>query len=228
MIELRNVTKAYKLEKRRHLVLDDVSVTFPQNCRIGILGGNGAGKSTLLRLIAGGEEATSGKILRKGRISFPMGFTGTFHPLYSARENVRFLCDIYGMDHDEVVGWIEDFVELGDYFDMPVNTFSSGMGAKMAFGVSFAFDFDTYLVDEAIEVGDARFRRKCAAVFRERLQSASLILVSQHAHTMREYCREGAVLHKGKLTMFPDMDSALEYHEQTLRKDFEEAAHGDA
>jgi capsular polysaccharide transport system ATP-binding protein len=226
MIALQNVSKSYRVRQRRHVVLDNITATFGERVRIGILGGNGAGKSTLLRLISGSETPSSGRIFRGGRVSFPLGFTGTFHPLYSARENIRFLCAVYGMDHADTAGWIEEFVELGDFFDMPVSTYSSGMAARLAFGTSFAFDFDTYLVDESIEVGDARFRRKCAEIFSKRLETASLILVSQNAYTMREYCRQGAVLHNGKLSFHQGIDEALDAYEDLLRRDLKDRIHG--
>ena len=218
MIRLEGVSKSYLLKSRqRHVVFDDVSVTFPVGSRVGILGMNGAGKSTLLRLIAGREQVDRGRIIREGKISFPVGFTGTFEPHHTARENLRFLAWIYEMDCDEVTDWVEDFAELRHYFDMPVATYSSGMFARLAFGTSFAFDFDVYLVDESIEVGDERFRRKCTMAFAERLRSASLIMVSQHPHTIREYCDRAIVLHDGKLTMHASVDDAMDAYETILR-----------
>jgi len=127
VIELDGVVKSYRLKAGKRTVLDHVSATFPFGMRIGILGMNGAGKSTLLRLLAGSEEPDRGRIVRGGRISFPIGFTGTFNPFYSARENVKFLAYIYDMDEAEVIDWVEDFAEIGAYFDMPVSTYSSGM-----------------------------------------------------------------------------------------------------
>lgn len=217
MIRLERVSKSYVVPGGRHVILDDVSFELPPLSRIGIFGVNGAGKSALLRLIAGSEMPDRGRIVREGRISFPVGFTGTFHPLLSARENVSFLARVYGMNHGEVSAWIEDFAELGRYFDMPVGTYSSGMFARIAVATSFAFDFDLYLVDEVIEVGDVTFRKKCAAAFGERMHSASLILVSQHVDTIRQYCNLGAVLHRGKLSDFTTIDEALETYERSLR-----------
>jgi capsular polysaccharide transport system ATP-binding protein len=217
MIRLEGVSKSYKVPQGRHVILDDVTFTVPDRCRLGIFGANGVGKSALLRIIAGGEMPDSGRIVRDGRVSFPVGFTGTFHPLLSARENVSFLAHVYGMHRDEVVEWIESFAELGRYFDMPVGTYSSGMYARIAFATSFAFDFDVYLVDEVIEVGDARFRRKCAAAFEERMKTASLILVSQHVSTIRQFCNLAAVLHEGKLSDIVPVDEALGLYEHHLR-----------
>ena len=216
MIRVEGVTKSYSLPRGRHVILDDVTVSLPPLCRVGIFGVNGAGKSALLRLMAGSEMPDAGRIIREGRVSFPVGFTGTFHPLASARDNISFLARVYGMDRREVSAWIEDFCELGRYFDMPVGTYSSGMFARIAVATSFAFDFDLYLVDEVIEVGDAGFRRKCAAAFQERLKSASLVLVSQHVDTIRQYCDMGAVLHQGKLSAFTTVDEALERYEHSL------------
>lgn len=217
MIRLESVSKSYAVPGGRHVILDDVSFELPPLSRIGIFGVNGAGKSALLRLIAGSEMPDRGRIVREGRVSFPVGFTGTFHPLLSARENVSFLARVYGMNHREVSEWIEDFAELDRYFDMPVGTYSSGMFARIAVATSFAFDFDLYLVDEVIEVGDAVFRRKCAAAFGERMHAASLILVSQHVETIRQYCNLGAVLHQGRLSDFTTIDEALETYERSLR-----------
>ncbi len=218
MIRLERVSKAYTLrDNSKHVVLDDVSVVFPAESRVGIIGMNGAGKSTLLRLLAGRESIDRGRIIRDGRVSFPLGFTGTFEPHETARENIRFLALIYEMDCEEVTTWIADFAELGRYFDMPVATYSSGMFARLAFATSFAFDFDVYLVDESIEVGDERFRRKCNAAFSQRLRSASLIMVSQNVHTIREYCDHAVVLHNGKLTTNLAIDEAIDIYESILR-----------
>jgi capsular polysaccharide transport system ATP-binding protein len=216
VIRFERVSKHYQLRNGRHTVLDDVSFVLPDRARLGILGVNGSGKSLLLRLMAGGEAPDAGRIVRDGRVSFPVGFTGTFHTMLSARENVSFLCQLYGMDEDEVGAWIEDFAEIGHYFDMPVGTYSSGMFARIAFATSFAFDFDLYLVDEVIETGDVGFRRKCAAVFAERLKTASLVLVSQHATTIRQYCDAAAVLHDGKLHPFSALDDAFDFYEESL------------
>jgi capsular polysaccharide transport system ATP-binding protein len=210
------VSKSYQVRGGRHTILDDVSFELPAGSKVGVLGANGAGKTALLRLIAGGEIPDRGRIVREGRVSFPVGFTGTFHSHLSARENVTFLARIYGMDEAEANAWVEDFCELGRYYEMPVGTYSSGMHARIAFATSFAFDFDVYLVDEVIETGDARFRKKCAAAFSERMQSASLVLVSHHIETIRQHCEIAAVLHRGKFHAFATIDEALQFYEGTF------------
>lgn len=208
------VSKTFPLQRKRRVVLDNVSFALPFGTRLGVLGLNGAGKSTLLKLIAGSEFPDSGTVTKTGRFSFPIGFTGTFHPDLSAAANVRFLAEIYGMDIDETVAWVEEFAELGGYFHMPVKTFSAGMYSRLAFGTSFALDFDCYLVDEGIETGDMRFRRKCAEAFGARLQTASLVMVSHNISTIREYCQAGAVLFSGELRLFENLDDAMHVYER--------------
>ena len=212
-LEFENVRKTFRADGSRRVVLDQASFVIPGGTRVGVLGLNGAGKSTLLKLIAGSELPDHGQIWRSGRFSFPIGFTGTFHPDLTARANVRFLGEVYGMDVEETLGWVEDFAELGRYFDMPLSSYSSGMYARLAFGTSFALDFDYYLVDEGMETGDMRFRRKCAMAFEERLDTASLIMVSHNASTIREYCTSGAVLHAGHIRFFDGLDDAMELYQ---------------
>lgn len=210
MITLDRVSKAYRTGQGRRVVLTDASVEFPTGCNIGILGANGSGKSTLIRLLAGSELPDRGKIRRQGRVSFPLGYGGTFHGSLSGRENIAFLARIYGADLQETTRYVAEFAELGEYFDMPVNTYSAGMRARLAFGACLAIDFDIYLIDEVTEIGDERFRRKCAAAFRERVLGSDIVLVTHNSRTMRQYCDRGAVLANGALRLFDDIDSALD------------------
>src|SRR5690606_21100756 len=131
---------------------------------IAVIGRNGAGKSTLLRLVAGTLRPDRGEIRRHGRVSWPMGFSGAFHPALTGRQNARFVARIYGVDTDRLVADVADFAELGEFLDMPFQTYSAGMRARLAFGVSLAVSFDCYLVDEITAVGDAAFQDKCRAV----------------------------------------------------------------
>jgi len=219
MISFEGVEKSYRMHNGRRVVLRDATFVLPPDRNVGILGINGAGKSTLLRLIAGTELPNLGHVRRGGlRVSFPIGFAGTFHGELSARANARFLARVYGLPIDETVEWIAEFSELADYFDMPVRTFSSGMFARLAFSTSLAFDFDLYLVDEATEVGDARFRQKCAAALRERLAHARVVVVSHNSATIRSYCDAGAVLHDGKFTLYDTVDDAMVAYEGILRR----------
>jgi capsular polysaccharide transport system ATP-binding protein len=146
-------------------------------------------------------------------VSFPLGFGGTFHGALSGRENVAFVARIYGAAMRRVLRFVEEFSELGEYLHMPVNTYSAGMRARLAFATCLALDFDLYLIDEVTEVGDQRFRQKCAEAFRERMQRSDIILVTHNIHTLRLYCDRGAILANGELTLFDDIDAALgRYH----------------
>ena len=213
MITLDRVSKVYRTRSGRRTVLDNVSVTFDSGQNVGVLGVNGAGKSTLIRLIAGSEIPDFGVVRRYARVSFPLGFGGTFHGALSGRENVAFVARIYGAGTRGVLHYVEEFSELGEYLHMPVNTYSAGMRARLAFATCLALDFDLYLIDEVTEVGDRRFRQKCAAAFRERMQRSDIILVTHNIHTLRQYCDRGAILSNGELTLFDDIDTALgQYH----------------
>jgi capsular polysaccharide transport system ATP-binding protein len=217
MITLDHVSKSYRTHQGRRCILDDVSVQFPRGRNIGVLGTNGAGKSTLIRLLSGAELPDTGRVRRSVSVSFPMAFGGTFNAHLSGRENVVFLARLYGMDVRETIRFVRDFVEIGEYFDMPLHTYSSGMRARLVFAASLAIDFDVYLVDEITEVGDARFRDKAAKAFRDRIQHSNLILVSHNHHTIRDLCDVGAVLGRGKLTLYDDLQDAFQAYE-ALRK----------
>ncbi len=213
MIELSDVTKAYQTRSGSNVVLDRISFTFPPRTNIGILGKNGSGKSTLLRVIAGTEQPDSGKVRWGGLVSWPIGFGGGFSGSLSGEENCRFVARIYGADIDEVVGFTMDFSELGEYFYMPVRTYSSGMRARLAFGLSMAIQFDVYLVDEVTAVGDANFQAKCRKAFEERSDRSSVIIVSHQMNTVRAYCERCAVLKNGKLLVFDSVDAASREYE---------------
>ena len=169
MIVLDAVSKTYPMTGGRKIVLENATAAFPPGHNFGILGANGTGKSTLIRLLAGSEMPDRGTVRRYARVSFPLGFGGTFHGALSGRENVAFIARIYGAGRRATTRYVEEFAELGGYFDMPVNTYSDGMRARLAFGTCLAIEFDVYLIDEVTEIGDERFRQKCAAAFRDRM-----------------------------------------------------------
>ena len=202
MISLRHITKAYRTKKGSRVILDDISFDFPPGVSTGILGRNGAGKSTLLRVIGGSEMPGAGQVLRGAKISWPLGFSGGFNQKISGRENLRFICRLYDEDYEKTSRFVEEFSELGDYLDMPVYTYSSGMKAKLAFGASLAFNFDYYLIDEVTAVGDAVFKKKSEAYFDARRHSATLIVVSHSMATIKKLCDKMLVLHEGKLMEF--------------------------
>ena len=214
MIRLRNVTKTYRMKAGRRLILDDLSVDFVPGVNVGILGRNGAGKSTLMRIIGGAITPDRGTVERTSRVSWPIGFSGCFHGSLTGRENLRFVCRIYKADIRQVTSFVEDFTELEDYLDMPVKTYSSGMAAKLAFGLSMAIGFDFYLIDEAYSVGDAAFQAKGERVFQERKASSTLIVVSHSVSTIRKNCDNAAVLFEGKLMCFANLEDALTRYQE--------------
>ncbi|MBV8737260.1 MAG: ABC transporter ATP-binding protein [Alphaproteobacteria bacterium] len=218
MIRLEHVTKTFRTPRGRKLVLDNASATFEAGHNVGILGVNGAGKSTLIRLIAGSELPDRGIVRRYGRVSFPLGFGGTFHGALSGCENAAFIARIYGAPVGATLDYVEDFAELGEYWTMPVNTYSSGMRARLAFAVCLAIDFDVYLIDEITEVGDQRFRRKCADAFRARMAHSDIILVSHNPQTIRQYCDRGAILADGALSLYDEIGAALTRYHRMLQE----------
>ncbi|TWT12900.1 ABC transporter ATP-binding protein [Reyranella sp. CPCC 100927] len=217
MIQLQNVYKFYKTPQHMKVVLDHVSAVFESGWSYGLLGVNGAGKSTTLRLIAGTELPNAGRIRSNVRVSWPLGFGGSFHGHVSGRDNIKFIARIYGEDVRRVVRFVEDFSELGDYLDAPVLTYSSGMAARLAFGVSMAIEFECYLVDEITGVGDMRFQRRCEEAFAARRAKADVIVVSHTMATIKAYCSRGAVLVDGHLMQFDTVDKAIEVYNRLNR-----------
>ncbi len=214
MIELQNVFKYYRSHGHVKVVLDHISFDFAAGRSYGILGVNGAGKSTLMRVLAGTELPNSGRVRRRARISWPLGFSGGLHPKLTGRENVQFVARIYGANVRQVTSFVEDFAEIGAYIDVPIMTYSSGMIARLAFGLSIAIDFECYLIDEVTAVGDARFAQRCKTEFERRKKTADIIMVSHSMETIREYCDRGAVLVGGCLHIFHDVNDAIELYKK--------------
>ncbi|MCD9490716.1 ATP-binding cassette domain-containing protein [Photobacterium phosphoreum] len=209
MIELLNVSKTYPTINGIKHILKPTTIRFPKGRNIGLLGVNGAGKSTLLRIVSGAEAPTTGRIIRNVKMSWPLGFSGGFNGTLTGAENMRFVSRIYGAEIKKVEAFVRDFSELGEYLDMPIKTYSSGMKARLAFGLSMAMDFECYLVDEITGVGDKNFQNKCRDAFKERSQRSNLIMVSHSMNTLKEHCNMGAVLNNGKLQFYENIDDAI-------------------
>lgn len=212
MIELQNLTKSYRTPKGRRYVFRDLSFVFPPGTNIGLIGPNGAGKSTLMRLIGKIDTPDSGKVLTDLRMSWPVGLSGSFQGALSGRDNVEFVCRLQGLQREELrekVRYVRDFAQLGEYFDLPVRSYSSGMRSRIAFGLSLAFDFDYYLIDEVMAVGDAEFRRKSKAVFREKMAKSNLILVSHNMSDIKQLCDVVVLVANGTATLFTDVQAGI-------------------
>jgi capsular polysaccharide transport system ATP-binding protein len=167
----------------RKVVFRDLCFEVPDGANVGLIGRNGAGKSTLMRLLSAVDYPDSGRIVTQGRLSWPVGLRGGMQKNLTGRDNVKFVCRIHGVRKDtmqEKIRYVQEFTDLGAYFDQPVSTYSSGMQARLAFGTSMAFNFDYYLIDEVMAVGDASFKRKSRKVFKERLKESKVILVSHN------------------------------------------------
>ena len=216
MIRFENLTKSFSVRGQRRVVIDNLDLTLPTGRSLALLGRNGAGKSTLLQMIAGTMRPDSGRIVSDGSISWPVGLAGSFHKELTGAQNVRFIARIYGVDTDSLLAFVEDFSELGSFFHMPVRSYSSGMKSRLTFGASMGIRFDTYLVDEVTAVGDARFKRKSRAVFIDRMQQSSAIMVNHSMHQLRQFCNAGMVLENGQIQYFDDLDEAIALHEAIM------------
>ncbi len=217
MIQLDRVFKFYRTGSHVKIVLDHISTVFQSGRSYGLLGVNGAGKSTTIRLIAGTELPNAGRVRRSVRVSWPLGLAGGFHPLMTGRENVKFVARAYGEDVRKVIEFVEVFAELGDFMDVPVRTYSSGMGARLAYGLSMAIEFECYLIDESLAVGDARFQARCKKIFDYRRANADIILVSHSIETIKDYCDHAGVLVDGQLIMFESVEKAIEMYNRLNR-----------
>lgn len=216
MVRLENLSKSFFVKGEERVIARNINVTFPSGVSVALLGRNGAGKSTLMDIIGGTASPSSGRVVSDGRISWPVGFAGSFNGELTGAQNIRFIARIYGVDTEALVDFVGDFAEVGRQYYEPVRTYSAGMKSRLAFGVSMGVPFDTYLVDEATGAGDARFRRKSRALFADRMGRAGAIFVSHGMSTLRNYCTAGAVLEGGRLTYFDDLEEAIAFHHLNL------------
>ena len=218
MIELRNLTKTFRLNGRRKTVCRNLNLRVPSKTSVALMGRNGAGKTTLLKIISGTMDPTSGRVMSKGRISWPVGFAGSFHGELTGAQNTKFVARIYGIDTGDMVEFVRDFAGLGTHFHLPFRTYSAGMKSRLAFGVSMAVPFDTYLVDEVTSVGDAAFREKSSAVFKARMENAGAFVVSHSVDMLRNLCDAGIVLEGGHARYFDDLEAAIDQHERNMQR----------
>ncbi|WP_310218868.1 ABC transporter ATP-binding protein [Neorhizobium sp. 2083] len=209
MIRMDNVTKFYKTAAHRRYILRGQSVHFTKGTSYGLLGVNGAGKSTTMRLIAGSEMANTGRITRNVRVSWPLGFASGLNHQLSGKENLKFVARAYGEDFRRVLRFVSDFAEIGSYINEPLRTYSSGMMAKYAFGLSMAVQFDCYLVDEITAVGDANFQRRCREAFQARRAKADVIMISHDMNTIKDYCDVVMVLIDGNIVQFSNVEDGI-------------------
>lgn len=216
MIQLKNLCKTFEIPGGTHTVFRDLTLDLPPGRSLGLLGRNGAGKSTLMQIIAGTMQPSAGHVVRRGKISWPIGGANSFHPDMTGLQNTRFLARCYGVDTDSLTAFVEEFAQIGKHFNMPWRTYSAGMRSRLSFGVAMGIPFDTYLIDEVTGAGDKSFRERSQTVFKARMAQADAIMISHNMSDMRNFCNSGLVLHKGELEFFDEIETAIARHEELM------------
>jgi capsular polysaccharide transport system ATP-binding protein len=212
MIRLDHVTREYETRHGPVRVLDDVSFTLPRGRKMGLIGLNGSGKSTLMRLVGGIEQPSSGRVQREMSVSWPLAFSGAFQASLTGLDNLKFICRIYGLPVGDKVEALQEFAQLGRYLNEPVKTYSAGMRARLAFGISLIVEFDCFLVDEVVAVGDSRFQERCEYELFEKRADRALLMASHHDAYIRQRCDSAGVLVRGKLHHFDDVGEAFDFY----------------
>jgi capsular polysaccharide transport system ATP-binding protein len=218
MLSVEHVSKFYSTRQGRHQVLRDITFELERGRHLGILGRNGAGKSTLIRLLAGAEQPSTGVIHRGMRVSWPLAFGGAFQPHLTGLDNLRFVCRVYGVDYRPLIPFVEEFTELGHYLREPVLHYSHGMLTRLAFALSMAIEFDCFLIDEAMVVGDVRFHDRCHIELFHKRKDRAFILVTHDANVIKLYCKNACVLYEGQLLPFPSVDEAYDFYLDSLAR----------
>ena len=214
MINLKNITKSYQTRSGNVTVLNQVNLSILPGEKVGILGRNGAGKSTIIRLISGAERPDSGLVTREMSVSWPLAFGGAFQGSLTGLDNLRFICRVYGVDPTDKIDFVDEFSELGRYLREPIKTYSAGMRARLAFAISMVVEFDCFLIDEIIAVGDSRFHEKCNVELFEKRKDRAMIFVSHDTNYIRTHCDRAAVLLGGKLHPFAEVNDAFAFYDK--------------
>jgi len=209
MIEFQGVSKSYWTGQQHKVILDRASFRVELGNSLGILAENGAGKTTIINMMAGLEKPDEGTIRKTSRVSFPLGFMGGVNGKLSAHENCRYIARLYGLDPDYVESFCRWVCGLGEYFEMPLVTYSSGMRSRFSFALLLSIEFDIYLIDEGMPAtNDVEFNRKAGNILKERLERSTVVIVSHMPQTLQKFCRTAAVLRDGKLHQFETLEEA--------------------
>lgn len=232
MLDLIDITKSYPSRLGRRYIFRQFNLSIPTGCNAGLIGPNGAGKSTLMRLMGGLEHLDQGRIVTDRRVSWPIGLAGGFQGSLTGRDNVRFVCRIHAASAEEMrekVAFVQAFAEIGDAFDLPVKSYSSGMRSRLTFGVAMAFDFDLYLIDEVTAVGDAAFRKKSQDLLRERLERAQVVYTSHNMGEITRLCNAVVLLRPGQSPVFyEDVQEGIAAYQQMASAPQVSARHPEA
>jgi len=214
MLEFREVSKSFWTGQRRKVILDRASMRVEPGNSLGILAPNGTGKTTVINMMAGIEKPDEGEIQRDCRVSFPLGFMGGIVPRLTGRENARYIARLYGLDPDYLEAFCRWLCNLEEYFEMPVGTYSQGMRGRLSLALLLALDFDIYLIDEGMPAStDVEFNQKAGTILRQRLETATVIVVSHQPETLEKFCRTAAVLRHGKLHLFDTLEEAKQLYD---------------
>lgn len=215
MIEAKNISKSYRIQGQKKIIFHNLSLSINKGARLAVVGANGAGKSTLLRLLAGVEKPNKGKIHRSSTLSWPVGVGTGFLPTLTGCENVKFVCRLFALskkERDERIDYVRHFADIGDYFYLPMRSYSTGMRSRLSFGMSMAFDFDFYVVDETLSVGDKLFKKKCIAAFKAKAEGKGLLMVSHNMNTIKDFCNQGLFLHNGTCIYDKDVNKVIKLY----------------
>ena len=216
MIELINVCKRYPVRGGERTILDHINLRVNPHEKLGVLGRNGAGKSTLVRLLSGAERPSSGRINRKMSVSWPIALAEAFHNGLTGLDNLRLVCRIYNVDYRDKIDFVQDFSELGIYLREPFMSYSSGMKARLAFAISMIIEFDCYLIDEVVAVGDSRFHEKCQIELFEKRKDRGKVIVSHDPNFVRTHCEDAVVLVDGRLHQFANVEEGLTFYQEHM------------
>jgi len=207
-IQAIDLAKEFHTQVGTHRVLNGISFRVHKGERMAILGRNGAGKSTLIQILSGMQLPTRGRIERGLRMSWPLALTGGFAGELTGYDNVRFIARLYNARFKETYEYVKDFTELGELMHVPVRLYSSGMRARLAFALSLAIDFECYLIDEVLAVGDHKFAQKCHFELFEARPQRAMIMATHSMETVKEFCSSALVLKGGRGKVFTDLDLA--------------------
>ena len=213
MIIARNLTKRYPFQAGYRTVLQDVNLRLERGQKVGILGRNGSGKSTLIRVLGGSENPDAGTIYRGMSVSWPLALGGGFQVSLSGMDNLRFICRIYGVSIEDRIPFVKEFTELGRYLHEPMNTYSAGMRARLAFALSMVIEFDCYLIDEVMAVGDDRFKERCQYELFEKRRDRTMLIVAHNIGYIKKHCDTAAVLLRGRLHHFESVDEGYAFYQ---------------
>lgn len=190
---------------REFRALEDVSLIVPKGETVGIIGRNGAGKSTLLQILCGTVQPTKGSVKIRGRFAALLELGAGFNPDFSGRDNVYLSASLLGLNRKEVDDKLESiisFADIGDFFERPVKTYSSGMYVRLAFSVAIHTEPDVLIIDEALSVGDIRFQMKCLARIEEiRARGATVLFVSHSLEQVKRFCQTALWLEGGRVKL---------------------------